>query len=97
MPQRRRDTQQVARLLVGLAAVTEMIAFERKVPCSEEFPNNARKLVLGTAGVKKEGIMSWCRYQGFTPQDDNAADAILLLRYKHLLGRMRIMAGAGSV
>ena len=97
LPQQKHDTQQIARLLIGLALVAEMVCFEYGVTCTEEFPGNARKLVLGTANVKKDGIISWCRSQGWDPPDDNAADALLLLRYKHLLGRMRIMAGAGSV
>lgn len=96
LPQQRRDTQQTARLLIGLAAVAEMIAYEREVPITEAFPNEARQMVLGTARVTKDGIISWCRSQGWAPISDDDADALLLLRYRHLLGRMRVMAGAGS-
>ena len=96
LPQQKRDTQAIARLLIGLAAVAEMICHEGGVPCCEEFPKNARQLVLGTGNATKEQIVGWCWRQGWQPSDDNAADALLLLRYKHTLDRTRIMAGAGS-
>lgn len=97
LPQQKRDTQQIARLLIGLAAVAEMIAFEREIPIAEQFPGEVRKLVLGTAAVDKTYIVNWCRGQGWNPADDNDSDALVLLRYQHTLDRSRIMAGAGSV
>lgn len=97
LPQQARDTQQIARLLIGLAAVTEMVCFEKGIDPTEEFPKNVRKLVMGNGSVNKAAIMEWCHAQGWKPQDDNAGDALVLLRYKHTLSRMKIMAGAGSV
>lgn len=96
LPQQKRDTQEIARLLIGLALVTEMICHEQGVPCTEEFPKTARQLVLGNGNVSKDQIVNWCWSMGWSPADDNAADALLLLRYKHTLDRTRIMAGAGS-
>lgn len=97
LPQQKRDTQQIARLLVGLAAVAEMICFEHQIPCTEALPHEVRKLVFGTANIRKEGVISWCQSRGWDTADDNQADALALLHYRHILGRMRIMAGAGSV
>lgn len=39
--------QSSARALIYLAGVVEMIAYEQSVPCREELPQTARKLVLG--------------------------------------------------
>lgn len=97
LPQQDRDSQQLARLLIGLAAVAEMIAFERETPITEQFPKEVRKLVFGTASVDKTYIVNWCRGQGWPVVNDNDADALVLLRYQHTLDRSRIMAGAGSV
>jgi hypothetical protein len=97
LPQQKRDTQQLARLLIGLAAVTEMIAYEQGIQPTEQFPNEVRKAVFGTAAVDKTYIVNWCRGQGWQPVDDNDADALVLLRYQHTLDRSRVMAGAGSV
>jgi Holliday junction resolvasome RuvABC endonuclease subunit len=98
LPRQARDTQELARLLIGLAAVAQMVTFECGLPpAREEFPKNVRKLVLGRGDAKKEHVMQWCRGMGWNPADDNAGDALALLRWRHMQDRMRIMAGAGSV
>jgi Holliday junction resolvasome RuvABC endonuclease subunit len=85
-----------ARLQFGLAAVTEMICFERGVPCEEERADVARKRVMGHGHPKKDQIVDWCRSQGWSPPDHNAADSLVLLRYRHILSRTRVTAGDGS-
>lgn len=94
LPPQAQTHANVARLLLGLAAVAEMICHEQSVPIEEAGAWEARKLVLGKARVSKEAVMAWCHAQNWKPSDDNAGDALLLLRYRHILGRSRIMAGA---
>lgn len=86
-----------ARLQFGLAAVTEMICHEAGVPCEEERAQTVRKLVLGHSRVEKQDIMDWCGAEGYRPAEHNDGDALVLLRYRHIIGRSRVMAGAGSV
>lgn len=98
LPQQPGDSQNLALLLIGLCAVAFMIAYESELPpVTKIMPSQARKLVLGKGHAKKDHVMAWCKDRGWNPVDDNCADALLLLRCKHLMGRMRIMAGAGSV
>ena len=85
-----------ARLQFGLAAICEMIASERGVRCEEEAAHVVRKLVFGRARVEKETVVQWCREQGWQPADHNDADALALLRYRQILARGRVTAGAGS-
>ena len=95
----------VARLLYGLCAVVEMVCLECGMPreaCEEATADEARKLVLGrvmrgSSGWIKDAVTAWAMSQGYSPYDDNEADALLLLRYRQILGRGRVMAGAGSV
>ena len=85
-PKMIRSTIATARVLIGLAAVTEMICCEQGVPCEEAEVRTARQRVLGKQPRDgKLGVMAWARSAGYHPQDDNAADALLLLRYRQLL------------
>lgn len=85
-----------ARVQFGLAAVCEMICKEKGVRCEEEKADVVRKMVLGRPRVPKEAVVEWCREQGWQPADHNDADALALLRYRQILARGRVTAGAGS-
>jgi Holliday junction resolvasome RuvABC endonuclease subunit len=45
----------------------------------------------------KSVAIAWCRAQGWSPQDDNAADSLVLLKYAQIMRRSRVMAGKGSI
>lgn len=96
LPPQAQTAMNSARLQFGLAAVAEMISVERGVPCEEAPAWEVRKLVLGKARVEKEAVVAWCRAQGWRPADHNEADSLVLLRYRHLLSRSRVTAGAES-
>lgn len=85
-----------SRLLIALAGVVEMVCDERKVLCEEGHLSQVRALVLPRAQVKgapmKGRVMSWARENGWTPEDDNVADALVLLRYCQILRRGRVTA-----
>ena len=97
LPAQRQASTLVARIQFGLAAVAEMIAHEQDVLCEEERADIVRKMVLGKPRVDKQTVIEWCRAQGWKPATDHDADALVLLRYRHILGRTKVMAGAGSV
>lgn len=72
-----------ALLALGLAAHLEFWCWDEGVRCADVHSGTARKAVLGKGGGWGPGgakpvVIEWCRRQGFRPQDDNAADAILL-------------------
>jgi hypothetical protein len=96
LPPQAQTAMASARIQFGLAAVCEMIAHERTVPCEEASAWEVRRLVFGKARVPKETVIAWCRERGLSPVDDNDADALALLHYRHLLFRTRVMAGSGS-
>jgi hypothetical protein len=100
LPPQAQSGERPARVLLGLAAVVEMICFEQAVPCEEATVDQVRTLVLGRSrfpkGTSKEYVMQWARGRGLNCADDNAADACALLHYRHTLSRMKVMAGRGS-
>lgn len=93
LPPQAQTAMASARIQFGLAAVAEMIALEQSVECEEARADDVRKLVFGRSRLPKEQIVQWCRDQGWSPPDDNAADALALLRYRHILARSTVMAG----
>lgn len=86
------SSEKTVRVLIGLAAVTEMICHEWAIRCEEASCRDARQLVMGKQPVPaKEGVIAWCRMMGWPPQDDNAADALVLWEYRHLLEKKRCL------
>lgn len=73
------------RLAFGLAAHLHLLAHEHGIPIREEPVWRTRREVLGRsdfpAGTAKSEAVAWCRANGFAPQDDNSADAIILWRH----------------
>jgi Holliday junction resolvasome RuvABC endonuclease subunit len=97
LPPPAQSGERSARVLIGLAGVVEMICFEHEVRCEESTVEEVRRLVLGRSrfpkGTSKGYVMQWARGRGLDPADDNAADALALLHYRHLMGRTKVMAG----
>lgn len=77
----------VGKLLLGLCAIVELIAYRHDVECFYQEVRQARAKVLGknpTGGADKVKpvIMDWCKLRGWDVQrQDDAADALLLLQY----------------
>jgi Holliday junction resolvasome RuvABC endonuclease subunit len=69
------------RLLMCLPAFAEELAHRRSIPCFEQGSSTARKAILGRGNAKKPDVVRWAVLKGYSPQDDNAADALLLLAY----------------
>jgi Holliday junction resolvasome RuvABC endonuclease subunit len=72
-------------LLLGLAAHAQSTAYRASVDCKLVRVDDAREAVLGRgrfpSGTAKLHVMNWCRAEGYDPGDDNAGDALVLLRY----------------
>lgn len=85
-----------SRLLICLAGAVEMVCDERKVMCEEGHLSQVRALVLPKATHKgqpmKSRVLSWARENGWSPEDDNVADALVLLRYCQILRGARVTA-----
>ena len=64
-------------LLIGLAAVTEMIAASRGIPCSAANMQSVRKNFVGSGrpGNPKKAVADRCKLLGWTCRDDNQSDA----------------------
>jgi crossover junction endodeoxyribonuclease RuvC len=78
--------QTTAELLIGLSATVKMISYEQGVPVGQEAESTVRKHVLGSGRFSstkeaKAAAFAWCRSKGWTPCDDNAADALVDLHY----------------
>jgi Holliday junction resolvasome RuvABC endonuclease subunit len=92
-----------ARLLLALCGIVEMVSSEAGIRYREEHVGTVRKLVLGHGRPQaaegahpKSPMLDWCRAQGWDVESDDAADALILLRYAHILGRGRVMAGRAA-
>lgn len=96
LPPQAQTAMSTARLQFGLAGVAQMVCYEADTRCEDVRADEVRKLVLGRPRAEKGAIIKWCRAQGWDPAEDNDADALMLLRYRHTLARSKVMAGAGS-
>lgn len=70
----------------GLHAVLQLLAYRRSIPSKLIRADTARLSMLGRSRFggrdgAKAAVMSWCRERGFSPPDDNAADALVLLHH----------------
>lgn len=77
--------QTSARLLLGLAAHVESTCWRYSVPCREETVQKIRLVATGRGhfkkGMAKAHVAEWCRNRGWSPCDDNAADALVAWQY----------------
>lgn len=76
---------QTAFRLIGLAAITGMIASRREVPRIEA-ANNAtvKKAILGNGRAEKIQMIEEMRRRGWDPRDEHAADALGVLLYAEM-------------
>jgi hypothetical protein len=65
--------------LVGIAFVTDILAYRFSVPVSKLATQSARRLFTGSGRSDKDVVMAECRRRGWNPQDKDAADAACLL------------------
>lgn len=85
--------EKTTRLLLGLAAVVDLVCYEHTIDCEEAGTLEARRAVLGKRGDKLD-VMAWCRIMGWVPPTHDAADALLLLEYRHGSEHARKIAAA---
>lgn len=86
------------RVLLGLAAIVEMVCHEQAVKCEEANVIDVRQAVLGRqppAGKAKEAVMAFCNTMGWKPASDDAADALMLLEYRQCLARRAELVARG--
>lgn len=70
-----------AECLIGLNMLAHTICFRWELPIEKIAATTVRAQVIGSGRAKKPDVMAWCHAQGFTPQDDNAGDALALLHF----------------
>lgn len=73
-----------ARLLLGLPAVVEAVAYQTGHAINEATSGDVRKHMLGCrpkAADAKPLVIAKARELGFSPRDDNEADALMLWHY----------------
>jgi hypothetical protein len=89
-PQAQRS-EDAALLLFGLRAQLELFAFDKAIPVAFVPFHEPRGVVLGRSnfpkGQAKIAAMTWCEAHGFSPSDDNVADALIL--WHHATGWRR--------
>lgn len=72
---------QTARKLLGLAAVCELVAYQREVECREAAVQTVRKHFCGNGRADKQDVIARCVARGWNVTDDNEADALALWDY----------------
>ena len=85
LPANRQNQNNVAKLLLGLPAIVELICYRHSIPHYFQHAGEARKNVLGKAptGPGLKGvIIDWAKSRSWDVRgQDDAADALLLLAY----------------
>jgi len=82
----RQENANVGKLLLGLATATEMASTRQSLPVYDQTANQARAKVLGkapTGGADriKPVIIAWAKSRGWATEQDDEADALILLVY----------------
>lgn len=72
----RQTTIATARKLMGLAFLTELIAFRRSLACREVSIQTVKKFFAGHGHAPKAEMINAARRQGWNVKDDNEADAL---------------------
>lgn len=78
---RRHQGVDAAHVYGGLLATLTAFCEERKIPYAGIPVGTIKKHATGKGNASKDDMIAAARAQGFTPTDDNEADAIALLRY----------------
>lgn len=76
-----KNSLQTMRFLMSLPAFVEELTHRHGLPCWERECATVRKAILGRGNAKKPDVLRWAVLKGYSPQDDNAADALLLLAF----------------
>lgn len=89
---------QTAFRLIGLAAITQMIAHRREI-VRIEAANNAtvKKHVLGNGRAEKIEMIDEMRRRGWEPRDEHAADALGVLLWAEAKHAPKVMRAAGRL
>ena len=73
---------ETARRLMSMAGLTELIAHRREIPIVREVNvMSIKKHWTGNGRAKKPEMIEAARARGFTPRDDNEADALAVLDF----------------
>ena len=72
----RQTTLDTARKLMGLAFLTELIAFRRDLACREVNIRTVKKFFAGHGHAAKSDMIDAARRHGWNVKDDNEADAL---------------------
>jgi len=82
LPAQAQKHERVARLLIGLCCMVELVCYRWGVECREQNAIQVRKSLLNNARPDKADIVAWCRARGLADlTDHNAADAVTLWFY----------------
>ena len=80
-----KTSQAVARKLMGLAGVLEMVCYERSITCREVNNATVRKHFIGKGRGQRAELkaltIAACEKRGWAPNNDDEADALAILDY----------------
>jgi Holliday junction resolvasome RuvABC endonuclease subunit len=74
-------TMETARFLFGVCAITDLVAWRRDVPCFDVHLSSVRKHFCNSGHAKKREVIRVCHLRGWSPADDNEADALAIWDY----------------
>lgn len=63
----------------GCVAIVQMWCADANLPIRPVFPSTAKKFVTGKGNAKKHEVIAAVSALGFSPEDDNHADAIAIM------------------
>jgi hypothetical protein len=80
-----KTTKSVARILFGLPAIAEALAYRWHIQAFEADVSDVRGHFIGSRRLKsaiaKRAVFDRCRHLGWKPADDNVSDALAILDY----------------
>jgi len=71
-----KDSMPKVRKLCGIIGIIEALCARRGIPCHEAEPNEVKKMLSGRGDADKESMVRAAQAMGFSPEDDNEADAL---------------------
>lgn len=66
---------------LSFGAIAQFVCYRRGVPITRVYPTTIKKHTTGSGRASKADVIAWARSRGWSPQDDNVADALALLDY----------------
>lgn len=85
----RRSTVFIQRMLMGLAYHVELVCAELQIDCREADLQTIKHFWTGNGAADKAQMIRMAELYGFSPEDDNAADALALWHYAQQLAGAR--------